>query len=150
MTRHSWLAILTLGALVSGCQTASPQLQTYRSLSGQAQLEHARSLAIQDRLDLYHAQYRVKRHPRDSSLSIAFVDAGLAGFDATMARIDSRSAFNEYVWVLKAIDAGEEIDLCQPTYRDAILRRATAVGLRGSDLTYITFEGCSLHDGERG
>lgn len=146
----SWLrsiAVFAASGLVAACQTPSQELRSFRKLAGQEQLAYARALPLEERLDLYHELYSAGRHPRDSSLSIVFDDSGQAGLDAAMRRISSRNTFYEYVWVLKALDRGSSLNLCEPRHLGLILHRVTAIGLRRADLSHITFRECKLDSG---
>lgn len=146
MNRLAALTILAAGAALSACQTPSADVRAYRALDGD-QLAFAEALPLERRLDLYHAVHSERRHPRDSSLSGAFIGSGQAGYDAALKRMISRDTFYSYVWVLKAVDRGGPLDLCEPRYMEPIRRRATEVGLRARDLTGITFTRCTLTEG---
>lgn len=149
MNRFAALTTLAACAALSACQTASADLQAYRALEGD-RLAFAEALPLERRLDLYHALWSERRHPRDSSLSTAFSGSGRAGYDAALDRMVNRDTVYAYVWVLKAIDHGGPLDLCEPQYMQAIQRRAADAGLRPQDLTGITFRRCVLAEGRAG
>jgi hypothetical protein len=149
VNRFAALTTLAACAALSACQTPSADLQAYRATEGD-QLAFAEALPLERRLDLHHALYSERRHPRDSSLSTAFNGSGQAGYDAALNRIVSRDTFFSYIWVLKAVDRGGPLDLCEPRYMQPIQRRAKDAGLLPQDLTGITFRRCALVEGWAG
>lgn len=149
MNRFAAPTTLVACAALSACQTPSADLRAFRAET-ENRLAFAEALPLERRLDLYHALWSERRHPRDSSLSATFTGSGQAGYDAALKRMVSRETFYSYVWVMKAVDRGGPIDLCEPRYMQAIQRRAVDVGLRPQDLSGITFRRCALAEGRAG
>ena len=149
MNRFAALTTLAACAALSACQTPSADLKAYCAAEAGA-LAFAEALPLERRLDLHHALYSERRHPRDSSLSTAFTGSGRAGYDAALNRMVSRDTFYSYIWVLKAVDRGGQLDLCEPQYMQPIRLRAADAGLRPQDLSGITFRRCALTEARAG
>lgn len=135
--------MLPCGSL-TGCPAASPAFRQVEGLPPDEQSVVVARLPLEQRLDLYHDVYVRSGHPR-RMLSSAFEGTGEAGVEAVLARMTSRSSFNEYFWIIHWMGIGEEVDVCSPHIFGPLSEKARQFHVPDPEHPVpIQFDGCVL------
>lgn len=145
MRYGSIIIILVCSALVS-CGAKSENLIRYQSLTGHAQINYARSLSVVDRVGLYSEIYDSSRHPRDSSLSIAFMGEGDDVAKYVLSRMSNSKDFIKYIWIIKLMDQSRSVNACSEPLSIYIGGAAREFLSSSSPSAYVSFRECSVVD----